>query len=376
MSTNGLSIAWVSDEGAVYGLPQALQLALPPGAKVWRAAAAPEADAIVCIYNFPRTATEGIQHAMAYSLQSGAAMWPAPVECDSIAPVGGVLVGGEHVWVSRPIEVARLDAIVIATGEIVASLEMEEADTFAIVTHGTWKNHLLCNALAYVAMYKPASTELVWRADKYEESWVETICVARGDWCIPILIGSTHLDMYSLTDGSVCPMTTALTHQPWPPTKVWPTGILVAWSPERFLVHDDNTGGNYGVLEIVDGAYIYRRASRYPRTAARMHAAAPRGGVLAPPVEVIVFRDECILFVSPVDAAILKTCPTPGIITAWHWTVPQCVRHEREVVDAAVAVIDDLSRTAADPEAVGLVRAVLVGFLAEDARLAELNLRR
>lgn len=62
-----------------------------------------------------------------------------------------------------------------------------------------------------------------------------------------------------------------------------------------------------------------------------------------------------------------------GAVLVWEWPPSQCARYEYDRATAAVDAVDAVDAVATD--AVGLVRAVLAGFVAEESRLLWLQLR-
>lgn len=94
----------------------------------------------------------------------------------------------------------------------------------------------------------------------------------------------------------------------------------------------------------------------------------PAGG---PSYEAVVVAERVILLV---DGAlnVLRRTHVDNLTAAWYWPPRQCAQHEYEVALAAVAAVDDMT-DAVGNDAVGLVRAVLEGFVAEDARLVVLR---
>lgn len=279
-------LSWVSIEGVVYGTTHEplLRLALPAEAKIWRAVAT--VDALVCVLGSAVTAD---QYAMAYSLQTGAELWPALVRCDGV-----VLAGGAHIWIAYP-AAGELRTVAVATGDVVETRNL--------------------NAIGDTVVETPGAVEA---------------CLLRGH--------------------------------------------LISWVPGRFSAHDASRG-DYRTLQFVGTAYDSSRTVQ--RLAGeKMFAVDPRGGACPSKGVAMVFRRECIAIVDPVTMTVLKKLPAPEIITAWRRTVPQCAAHECSKIADAVAAADELGEAAVDANAVGavgLVRAVLIGFLAEDARLTALR---
>lgn len=103
--------------------------------------------------------------------------------------------------------------------------------------------------------------------------------------------------------------------------------------------------------------------------------------------------EHCEVMISARTGKVLQVRPLiSGAIMVWHPSLESCARREYAAVTAAVAAVDELADGAAvdeladgaavdeladgaavDAAAVGLVRAVLDGFVAEDARLTALQ---
>lgn len=137
------------------------------------------------------------------------------------------------------------------------------------------------------------------------------------------------------------------------------------------LVADYSITDRSHILALVDGKYDSSRVATYQsRTCLDAHAIEP---CTDPAVEALVFDCECIRIVSSTTAEILDTLQTPEIVTAWYWPVADWAQREGDEVARAIAAVDEASLDR--PLDIGLVRAVLVGFVAEDARLTVLRLQ-
>lgn len=384
MATHERQIAWVSADGAVVcGGQQELKLALPPAAKIVSANVSDDAEVLVCLIRIhgARDWGAGERFVMAYSLRSGDAVWRR--EC---GPGDNILgVAGDYVWVLHRAE-SRAVALEIASGSVAASLSLGKHDSCTLVTHGTWRNCLLHQNRAQIVLYAPLAAERIWTIEPRLESSYECLCVARGDWFIrcPCLIDSVVYHLHRLSDGARIPSVLdtpagrpPLAGGPWG-VPVWPTDVLALWGPDRMLIVDENRPGYEGQFVLVDGVFDSNRTASYQRVRHdRKYLIKPSWSDPTPSFEAVVFPDaEHIKFIDSKTAALVSLLPTPGIAGAWRRTLLQCSVRECWAVDNAVAAVDAVVDAAdAHSEAVGLVRAVLVGFAAEDARLTSLRLR-
>lgn len=371
MAESVLPIAWLSADGVVHGAYGASKaLRLQPSQRICQAVH--HGDVVVC-----RTDGGGVT---AYSIRTGEEVCPKPL------PDGWIVdIGGGVVWLQDSITYA-LQGVDLLTGDIVATLQLAEDDRCAIVTHGALKGHVLVYGQDTLRLIEPLTGRIVWQHDAPQRATPLSLLIARGDWfCCHhdyFLTDNNYLEFRSLVDGSPVdavtqrpegrPPSCELTH-PIAPTYVrpWPMTVLAMWSPERMLAIDANVfTGNWGLVHI-DGSYDSRFVSPCPHSATNMFVVSPH--TMA---EVIVASGSAILVADSRTAAILDTRPAPGIVTAWHWPPADHARREHDCVLAAIGAVDasldaslDDAVDASRDDGVGLVRAVLVGFIAEDTRL-------
>lgn len=371
MTEAALAITWVSGDGVVHGAPAdaASSIHLQPGVQIRHAAS--NGKCLVCVLC---TCSEYTQ-VMAYSLQTGAELWASPVFGDWI-----VGIAGEAVWVGDPFtDVLR--ACDLGTGTVLAMLPWGSLTRAAVVTTGTWINHLLYMNRGSVTLYAPLASHAIWAVTAKEgdhvnlhaarDVWYTTRSQVRWyttqsqtDYSTPNLLMSFH----SLADGSRMPSVldrpASRPPQAW---DAWPAEILVAWSPNRVLVYVKSDAEAF--LSHIDTADGANHTSQCPF--------AWRREVItqSPVVAVVARREHYLTVIDPKTAAVLDTMQTPDIVTAWKWSAADSARRECDELADAIAAVDELPGNFAAETAVGLVRAVLDDFVAEDARLTVLRLQ-
>lgn len=379
MSRADLPIAWLSDDGIVHDeyRPQSrppVQLALGnykfSRGRVSYAVA--DGQCIICAVVGGRFG--GLVLVMAYSLQSGAELWPAAVDGNKVVGIDGPIV-----WVACYPYKHTCVAYDIATGAAVIALPKEKGCKYAMVSAGPWKGHVLGRSCEHVTLYAPRSADRVWQVSAAGLSLcTEHIMTSSGEWFC--LAGSQHPQLFSLRDGH--PVASVLDsarfiHFTNLVSIYDPAHVLVAEaSVENFKAPSGNRLRPYmmwtnHVAELPNAenysTYYYGRLLPPRNTAAR----------------VIVKRGDSIQIVNPMNALPMRACdadwhwwmpgvdttwrrPAPGIVAAWHWPAANCAARECDIVTDAIAAVSELRGSAAD--AAGLVRTVLIG-IAKDARL-------
>lgn len=393
--------AWLSVDGVIHDAlseQHGPALALPAQTVMKRAFVSTCAKIVIC-HLFPPPWNFGV---MAYSLQTGQPIWPEPVECCSC--ISDWAMADDHVWLVKDVRVLRrityrLVAVSIATGAVEASLPYDSMlGSYAVVAHGYRKNHLLVVGSTYapeyytvITLYTPGGAEQVWQVTQPESSFRSTLYPVGDDWFFrkpgvmdsdAVELGAVTQTLHSLRDGSVIPSMLDTAPRPMDDEFApWPEEIVAAWgqpaaAPDsmRILLVDQAD-----TLELAVGDYASRRElDRRPRggnyAVFQRFAVEPHR-----PGETMTIVDPggCMLVVDPAAALVVDRIPTPGIMAAWY-TPRQHALRECAAIRNAVAAVDELA-LGTEPmdvsEAVGLVRAVLVGFVAEDARLSVLRLR-
>lgn len=76
---------------------------------------------------------------------------------------------------------------------------------------------------------------------------------------------------------------------------------------------------------------------------------------------VLVTNGDCLVAVNTASAAVVKLWQLPKHETLWTWPLAQCAGYEHTRALEALAAVDELN---VDADGVGLVRAVLAGFMA------------
>lgn len=355
MSETALPVTWLSAEGVVRGASTPpIQLALCD-LTITSAVVTPDGKLAICIVE--SLDGEPDARAMAYSLRDGAETWPAAVCGDQIVGVAGPVV-----WIADSSELT-LTAHRISDGVAVSTLP-HDGGVFAVV-----KEHVLCQSDTHVTLY---ASGLLWQVAADEKLWAQEVRVARGDWfCLAGRNGTCHL--YSLRDGS--PVASVLDKRPKSLADV-----LVIYDPTRVLSVESHVPANVFALRerlIVEtlqtDTTISKVSGECYTTMGCVVSVLPPLSARSAAVEVIVYRHECIRVVQSETVRVLDTRPARGIVAAWHWTPLQYARRESEEIGKAVAAVD-AADAAADTNTVGLVRAVLVAFVAEDAHLTLLRL--
>lgn len=348
-------ITWLDGYGKLHGAPKPLQLCLPPGCWIESAHVAPDHACVVCAQS-----CVAMCNVAAYSLQSGLEMWSTPM-CEPECLETFVAVAGGVVWIKLTRN--KLLALDVRSGVQRAALTVRCA-VYAVVDQGGWKDHLLEDSQWHYTLYAPLAAHVVWRVDKSAPGgWFsDSIYTIQGKWfynCIDDgrpLVGSFR----ELANGKqIQPVHACLDGMHHAGLK-----ILAAWSLDRMLLVDALVirDGRRGLLMYMDGDEC--RELSHPCTA------APRCASLPPNMVAVVHGDKNIALLDILTMKVADTRDAPGIVTAWGWTPLQLARRECDELARAVAAIDEL---AAPPTGVGLMRAVLVGFAAEDARLTTLR---
>lgn len=128
------------------------------------------------------------------------------------------------------------------------------------------------------------------------------------------------------------------------------------------------TGSELNALSLADGS-ILKTLVCAPNHILAMSIPT---GVWAPATpfqfDSIISKSERIRVINALGT-VVDVRTTPGIVAAMYWTLAQLSQRECSTVETAVAAVDELP-TGAE---IGLVRAVLVGFVAEDVRLGMLR---
>lgn len=389
-----LPIAWLDTDGVVHDAYRQVQLALN-GCTVddglHNSAVTPDGRCIICVVEQPSpSSSRPVKKVMAYSLQNGAELWPAAVEGNSVVGVVGSVV-----WVADSRYEAPCTARCLASGKAVMTLPNEGECAYTAITAGPWKGHMLgrcyCDmSFRHVALYAPGSTDQVWQVDVEGMSvWVEHCLTTGGEWFC--LEGCGFLRLYSLRDGQpVASVFDSLRYVSF-------SSLVAVYDPNHVLVSEVTVRDVHGrrewirqhmMLEAEQIAMLPRGDELSAVSYESQHILPPRDTAA---FEVIVCQGECIQIVIPAAAvaqdvwsaptaghwpppgvATATRRPAPGVVAAWHWPLIDCARRECDSVAVAVAAVDGLPCSAANT-GVGLVRAALVGFVAEDARLLTLQ---
>lgn len=138
------------------------------------------------------------------------------------------------------------------------------------------------------------------------------------------------------------------------------------------LMGVENGFGQLRSIEVcADGCAI--AATKLPFTVTEWICVTAPGYIRDKGVVLIICNQQCAILVSPM-AEVLKIYPlTDDHVAAWWPTLESCATREYDRALAAIAAIDELRDGDTEPHAVGLVWAVLDGFVAEDARLTLLQ---
>lgn len=349
MSEAELPIAWVDAGGAVHGAAKDLQLALPPGGIVAIALVSACGDYLVC-------RQRSIIHysTMAYSLRTGAAVWPIAESCYIVGAVDDV------VWLNpwkTVLAQSEFKAVRVATGAVVDVVRLENVDTIRVISDGVQKGCLLSwhrysPDMEKVTLYATGTHKVIWQIDHAMTVHHTRHLIARDDWICLESSGASRYTFIRQSDGTrICSLL--------PRCELWHPRMMPA-----------------SILQNV------RSIRMEPKEIA---ALPPRHNLQC--MAVLLVSSGSIVTINGATGDLLSIRPAPGHVAAWHWSTADCARRECAQIDAAVAAIDELVDAAVDElvdaavdaavdaeaDDVGLVRAVLVGFLAEDARLTALQ---
>lgn len=367
MSEAELPVAWLSIDGTIHGAPPGAPAAisLPPGMQVHYAVA--DGEHLACAYCGPGNSAPC--SVTMYSLRTGLAQWAAPVPAEWILGFAG-----EAVWAGSSGE-ELLHALDVGTGAVLKTLPITQNGSAAVVSQGRWIGHLLYMDDEHISLLAPLAAHCVWKVSKNCDS---THLRALDDWFYTARWyspGEAH-SFYNMADGSRA-RSTLLNPTNADPTAVekWlsrSVEILIARSPDSALVYASTQLDT--CIALVDGSWSMERMSVLrPKILIWKQVLPPR----VQSAEVVVVYgghvDFRIIVVGSETAAILGTRSAPNIVTAWHWTPRQYAERESAAAADAVAAVDAVASINDGRGAIGLVRAVLVGFVAEDARLTVLK---
>lgn len=369
MTESGPPIAWLSSSGVMrgaYGPP--VQLALK-GRSVESSrgfAVSPDGRTAVCAFSEPPELHGRDTRVMAFSLETGAELWPAAVDGTTIVGIASGGSGNLVVWVADDgYDELPFTAYNIASGAAVMTRPHEEGCCYAIIAAGPWRDYMLSHSYEQVTLCAPGSTEPVWQIETTEEiSAPERILTTSGEWFC--LDGRGACRLCSLRDGQ--PVPSVLDRIRYEDLLT----LLAVYDPTRaFACKSDNPdlAPHHSCRQrFVAVGREQIAGDRYTTADYEVTVLPSRGAT-----EVIVYHHECIRIVRPCGTIVEKRS-TPGIVAAWRWSALDCARRGRDEVARAVAAVDELADDVSDLAAVSLVRAVLVGFVAEDARLTALRL--
>lgn len=313
MSEAELPITWLTARGVVHKArgPQ-VQLALDGFKVSYGHSFVVDGDCVVCAAAKQTNRVE--ERVMAYSLETGAELWPEAVDGGSILGVVGV--GADAiVWVtdgaySITSDGARCIAYRIASGAAVVALPLEHECAYAVVAAGPWKGHMLTHNCEHVTLYAPGTAKPVWQVAADSSSLPGRILTTKGEWFC--LDGRGACRLYSLSDGRPVPsVLDQIPHDELPE-------LLAVYDPEHMLA--------FTTHYLCDGLYQHFVAvgrelvagDSFEAEDCELHvmraAAADTSATTA--TEMIVYPYERIQIVRS-SGAVIDTRPAPGVVAAW-----------------------------------------------------------
>lgn len=264
-------------------------------------------------------------------------------------------------------------ALCVATGDLRKRCHLREHTDAVVVAEGPWRGYLLMVDRHFMTLRDRGDGAVVWMAETPPRAPVdpavvythrETIVTGRGEWfSIQSVSEYTKPCCYTLRNGTQVPSVfdgTSPKHS-----------VLVVDSPDRAIVTE---------WDFLFAKTVVTTLSRgYPPTGFHMRGydwrALPQ---TAPHSRLTAFAGSSgnIHVVGQGMKAVVSSRDTPDSVAAWHWTPRQYCQRECAAAANAIAAVDELAAASEPEAAIGLVRAVLVGFIAEDAHLTALQLER
>lgn len=252
-------------------------------------------------------------------------------------------------------------AIAAHSGKTVSEIQSDSFAVYDVVPCGPWKGCVIAVQQHVHTLYA-AGAQVIWQCAQAAPVSTSSSIDFSPDGLHYRITHSTLRWRYSVESGSLT-------------SAVWPDGSCLRALPSLSVVKTPATGstcyqtvaaGRACRVSVSGRAECYLDCSLF-------QALPPVGR--APPV--IYASGNFADVVDLTTARVLKTYPLRGARTAWLWPPRLCSKREYEITLAAVDAIDAIAIDAAAEQdattAVGLVRAVLLEFVAEDARIIALQ---